>query len=231
MKHIFTGMLKESDRILGKKPGPVITISRECGCSAKRIATKLSKILTGYSFRSDTKTDIQWRWVSKEIIEGAAEQLEMDPNRILNVFQGERKIRVHDIVTAFSTEKVYDSDDLEVIDTVSDTIRAFAEQGNYIIVGRGGVVHAKGISNALNIKLQAPLDWRISQIMQISNMSKSEAREYVLNVDRERDLFVEHLAGRPLNSCDFDLIFNYSTMLDDHIVDAIVNVLKNKEII
>ena len=28
-------------------PGPVITISRECGCSAKRIATKLSKILTG----------------------------------------------------------------------------------------------------------------------------------------------------------------------------------------
>jgi hypothetical protein len=29
-------------------PGPVITISRDCGCSAKRIATKLSKILTGY---------------------------------------------------------------------------------------------------------------------------------------------------------------------------------------
>lgn len=71
MKNILVNYFvnKQDDRKgLVKIPGPVITISRECGCSAKRIATKLSKILTGYSYMSETKTNVEWRWVSKEII-------------------------------------------------------------------------------------------------------------------------------------------------------------------
>ena len=67
--------------------------------------------------------------------------------------------------------------------------------------------------------------------MQISSLSHSDARDYVIEIDRQRDLFVEHIAGRKVNNSDFDLIFNYSTMLDDHIVDAIVSVLKNRQII
>ncbi|MCF6356806.1 MAG: cytidylate kinase-like family protein [Draconibacterium sp.] len=50
----------------GDFPGPVVTISRQAGCSAHRIAIKLSKILTGYSYMSETKTDADWRWVDKE---------------------------------------------------------------------------------------------------------------------------------------------------------------------
>ena len=97
-----------------------------------------------------------------------------------------------------------------------------------IIVGRAAGVIAKDISRKLSIKLQAPLEWRINRIMQISNMSHADAQEYVLQIDRERDLFVEHMAGRKVNNNDYDIIFNYSTLQDDHIVDAIVNVIKNK---
>jgi hypothetical protein len=53
----------------GDFPGPVVTISRQAGCSAQRIAIKLSKILTGYSYMSDTKTDAEWRWVDKNVFE------------------------------------------------------------------------------------------------------------------------------------------------------------------
>ena len=209
-------------------PGPVITISRECGCSAKRIATKLSKILTGYSFQSETKTDIEWKWISKEIIEAAAQELEIAPEQIRNVFQREAKIRLEDVSTAFSTDKVYDAEDQQVIDTMRKVILQLAEEGNCIIVGRAAGVIAKDISRKLSIKLQAPLEWRINRIMQISNMSHADAQEYVLQIDRERDLFVEHMAGRKVNNNDYDIIFNYSTLQDDHIVDAIVNVIKNK---
>lgn len=212
-------------------PGPVVTISRECGCSAKRIATKLSKILTGYNYLSETKTDVEWNWVSKEIIELAAHELEMDQNKIRNVFLGEAKQHIHEVTTAFSTSKVYDADDQNVIDTVKAVIRSIAEEGHYIIVGRAASIIAQDIPKRLSVKLQAPLDWRINRIMQISNLSWAEAQEYVLEIDRQRDLFVEHVAGRKLNNNDFDLIFNYSTMLDDHIVDVIVNILKNKRII
>jgi cytidylate kinase len=212
-------------------PGPVVTISRECGCSAKRIATKLSKILTGYNYLSETKTDVEWKWVSKEIVEIAAQELETDASKIRNVFLSEVKQSVHEVTHAFSTSKVYDADDQEVIDTVKSVVRGICEEGHYIIVGRAASVIAHDIPKRLSIKLQAPLDWRINRIMQISNMSWAEAQEYVLEIDRQRDLFVEHVAGRQLDNNDFDIIFNYSTMLDDQIVDVIVNVLKNKKII
>ncbi|MGD9931646.1 MAG: AAA family ATPase [Mangrovibacterium sp.] len=209
-------------------PGPVIMISRECGCSAKRIATKLSKILTGYSFHSETKTDVEWKWVSKEIIEAAANELNMDTAKVRNVFLGEAKVSLEEVSSAFSTEKVYDAEDQQVIDTVREVIHRLAEEGNYIIVGRAAGVIAQDVSRKLSIKLMAPLDWRINRIMQISNLSHADAQQYVLQIDKERELFVEHVAGRKLNNNDYDIIFNYSTLQDDHIVDAIVNVIKNK---
>ncbi len=234
MKDFLSHYLEQGAHNVAEKlhhPGPVVTISRECGCSAKRIATKLSKILTGYNYLSETKTDVEWRWVSKEIIELAARELEMDPEKIRNVFLGEAKQSIHEVTSAFSVSKVYDADDQQVIDTVKAMIRSICDEGHYIIVGRAASVIAQDVPKRLSVKLQAPLEWRINRIMQISNMSWAEAQDYVLEIDRQRNLFVEHVAGRKLDNNDFDLIFNYSTMLDDHIVDVIVNVLKNKKII
>ena len=214
-----------------KTQGPVITISRECGCSAKRLATKLSKILTGYSYMSDTKTNVEWRWVSKEIIEQAAVELELNPEKVKNVFLGEAKTSLYDVSSAFSTGKMYDADDQMVIDAVKNVVLRIAEEGHYIIVGRAASVIARDIPGNIRIRLQAPLEWRVNRIMQISNMSYSEAQAYVLEIDRQRELFVEHIAGRKLNNSDFDMIFNYATMLDDHIVDAVISVLRNKTMI
>jgi cytidylate kinase len=234
MKNILSSYFENSsqDKIRSKKTaGPVIAISRECGCSAKRIATKLSKILTGYSYMSDTKTNVEWKWVSKEIIEQAAIELELDPGKVKNVFLGEAKTSLHEVTSAFSVEKMYDADDQKVIDSVKDIVLRIAEEGHYIIVGRAASVITREIPGNINIKLQAPLEWRVNRIMQISNMTYAEAQAYVLEIDRQRELFVEHIAGRKLNNSDFDMIFNYATMLDDHIVDAIISVLKNKKMI
>jgi len=234
MKDFLTHYLeKEKLRNDGKiySRGPVVTISRECGCSAKRIATKLSKILTGYKSLSETRTEVEWNWVSKDVINIAASELDMEPEEVKSVLLGEVRRSIHEIASAFSPSKVYDSDDQQVIDTVKTVVRNIAEAGHYIIVGRAASVIAQDIPQRLSIRLQAPLDWRINRIMQISNLSWAEAEEYVIEIDRQRNLFVEHVAGRKLDSNDFDLIFNYSTIQDDHIVDVIVNVLKNKKII
>jgi len=212
-------------------PGPLVTISRECGCSAKRIATKLSKILTGYNYLSETKTDVEWRWVSKEILEIAARQLGMETEEIKNIILGEAKHNIDEIASVYSSHSDFDSSDHLVIDTVKGVVRGIAETGHCIIVGRAASVIAQDIPRRLSIRLQAPLDWRINRIMQISNLSWAEAQEYVLEIDRQRNLFVEQVAGRKLDNNDFDLIFNYSTISDDQIVDVIINVLKNKKII
>jgi cytidylate kinase len=211
--------------------GPVVTISRECGCSANRIAIKLSKILTGYSYQSASKKDVEWRWLNKEVIEKAAVELEMNPGKVRSVFLGEARMSIHEVSNAFSTEKVYDADNQKVIDTVKTVVAEIAREGNCVIVGRAASAVAKDIPKKLSIKLQAPFEWRIKQIMQVSNMTYTDARDYVLEIDQERSLFVEHIAGRKLISTDFDVVFNCATMSDDLIVDAIINILKNKKII
>ena len=233
MKNFLKNYIGEAGKMgrQGLHPGPVVMISRECGCSAKRIATKLSKILSGYSYQSATKTDVEWKWVSKEIIENAAQELELHPERVKTVFLSEVKTSLHEVTTAFSTEKLYDADDQEIIDTVKDVIYQVAEEGHCIIVGRASGVIANYITQKLSIKLQAPLEWRINRIMQISEMSHADAQQYVLDIDRQRDLFVEHIAGRKMNNNDYDLIFNYSTMQDDFIVDAIINIMKSKQML
>ena len=213
------------------RQGPVVTISRECGCSAKRIATKLSKILTGYNYLSETKTDVEWKWVSKEIVEMAAQELDMEPEEIKDIIIGQARQNFSEITSVYSTMQNSDAEDQHVIDTVRAVVRSMAEDGHYIIVGRAASIITQDIPNQLNIKLQAPLDRRNNRIMQISNLSWAEAQDYVLEIDRQRNLFVEKVAGRKLNNNDFDLIFNYSTMSDDHIVDVIVNVLKNRKIV
>ena len=227
----YLSNLNPDNQHLDNDLGPVVTISRECGCSANRIAIKLSKILTGYSFLSAAKKDIEWRWLNKEVIEKAAIELEMNPEKVRDVFRGEAKMSIHDVSNAFSTEKVYDADNQKVIDTVKTVITQIAREGNCVIVGRAASVVSKGIPRKLSVKLQAPLEWRIKQIMQVSNMTYTDARDYVFEVDRKRSLFVEHIAGRKLECADFDVVFNCATMSDDMIVDSIINILKNKKII
>nr|MDA3822587.1 hypothetical protein [Bacteroidales bacterium] len=54
-------------------PGPVVTISRELGCPAKRVACKLSEELN--KIKSKKAKDHKWRWISKEILNESAKAL------------------------------------------------------------------------------------------------------------------------------------------------------------
>ena len=67
--------------------------------------------------------------------------------------------------------------------------------------------------------------------MQINDFSKAKAEEYIQRMDARRDSFIERNIGRKAENNDFDVIFNYATLEDDEIVDAVVNILRNKQIV
>jgi hypothetical protein len=67
--------------------------------------------------------------------------------------------------------------------------------------------------------------------MQLKECLQEEAVEYVKEMDFKRDSFIEKVIGRKAMNDDFDVIFNYASMQDGEIIDAIVNILKNKKII
>ena len=42
---------------------------------------------------------------------------------------------------------------------------------------------------------------------------------------------LKRFIGRKAENNDFDVIFNYASLEDDQIVDAVINILRNKKII
>ena len=106
-----------------------------------------------------------------------------------------------------------------------------AFDGRKIIVGRSAGVILKNIPNKLNIRLEAPTEWRINRVMQINEFSQAKAVEFINKMDKKRDSFIEKIIGRKAENNDFDVIFNYASLGDDEIVDAVIHILRNKNII
>ena len=215
----------------GDFPGPLVTISRQAGCSAQSIAIKLSKILTGYSYMAETKTDAEWKWVDKKGFSRTVKEI-IGEIKDGNYDDKEEAIeKLNAVARAFSDETIYEITDKKMIQILKGVICRLAFEGRKIIVGRSAGVILKNVPNKLNIRLEAPAEWRINRIMQIKEFSQAKAATYINEMDKKRDTFIEKINGRKAENNDFDVIFNYASLEDDEIVDAVVNILRNKNII
>jgi len=216
---------KKYEETLLKKtgPGPVITLSREYGCPAKVIAQKLSEVLSNHLDKSGMK--YSWKWYNKEILDESARQLQLDPSKIKYVFDYEKKSILEDFFSSFSQ---YYQSDRKIRSTIGKVIREIAEQGQAIIVGRGGIAITRDLSNSLHINLVAPLDWRAAIISERYNVSIDEARISAIDIDNKRKEFRDYFEGKNSDYTSPDISFNCMTLSIDEIVSTIVKVSESR---
>lgn len=189
---------------VNNRPGPVICISREVGCGAAAIAGLLADELDKLTFCK------KWKVLSKEILEESARELNMAPATLKNLLkEGDRGI-IDNILTAFS-EKRYKSEK-KIANTLIDLISSFANDGHCIIVGRAGHVIAREIEKSLFIKLTAPHDWRVKQIMKKNDLNMREAIEFIEKEEKERNNLVKRIEDEKHIDAEFDLIIDLSRM-------------------
>lgn len=208
-------------------PGPVVTFSRELGCPSKKIAQKLMEKLNN-SGEKYTK-EIPWRWISKEIMEESARELGVDLAEIQYVFEYKQHGVLEDLLLSHS-RKFYKTD-RKIRNTIARVIRNFAEEGNAIIVGRGGVAITRDIPKSLHIHLEAPLDWRALRTGEKHNIHIEEARKYCIDIDGKRRKFRDYFEGKSNDYTRFDIKFNCMTVDVDEIVDIIIATMKIRNII
>lgn len=195
------------------RPGPVICISREVGCGGVNIANLLATELDKHGICK------KWRVISKEILQDSARELDMDPNKLKNYLkEGERGV-FDDILAAFS-EKRFKSD-RKINKTLIDLIKSFATDGHCIIVGRAGHIIAKDIDRSLLVKLTAPIEWRVKQIMDKNNLNLRQALEFIEKTEIERENFRKHIAGDDSKADEFDLTINVARMNMKSVIDLI----------
>jgi cytidylate kinase len=202
------------------QPGPVICISREVGCGGVNLAKLLTNELDKHCVCK------KWKVLSKEILEESARGLNMDPNKLRNYLkEGDRSI-FDDVLSAFS-EKRFKSD-RKISKTMIDLILSFANDGYCIIVGRAGHIIARGIEKSLLVKLTAPMEWRIKQIMEKNKLKMREAAEFIEKTETERENFRKHVAGDQTQPEEFDLCINLSRMKIDPVISTILVAAQTK---
>ncbi len=209
------------------KGGPVVTISREYGCPAKRLAGMLSSELNRREIENYSKH--RWQWIGKEILDESAKELNLKSDMIREAANKEEGGVVDDIVMSLS-HKYYPGDH-KVKKTVGEVIRSFAEQGHVIIVGRGGVSITRDIPNSLHIKLIAPLEWRINDVSKNHMITLAEAKNKIQTIDTQRIKLCEFFEGNKIDISAFDAIFNYMSLDEEDIITTIIKLMESKDLI
>jgi cytidylate kinase len=201
--------------------GPVITISRLTGCDGREVAAALVAQL---NLRHNTN---KWKWIDKDIIYHAAHELKTDTNRVETYYQGMTMNDMSEMIMAFSGTFVSDS---SVKKAIKEVVLSIAREGHAVIIGRGGVAITRDMTNALHIRLVAPLYWRVENVMRKKGMIIEKAEEYVVETDEKRNkMIVSFLDKKPL-SIDylFDSTLNRSSFSIDQLSALILDMYEAK---
>ena len=205
---------------------PVITISREYGCWGKRIAELLCQKLLERSKLSGLNQP--WKWVTKEILEKSALDLKVTPEYISDIFDSKQKGILADILLSFDSQYISNE---KIKSTITNVVKSYCMDGYVIIVGRASNIILRDYQKALHVKLFAPFSWRVESIGERLNLTVTQSRIQVKDMEERRNAFIKFFRGSLHESEIFDVCFNRKTIKENEIVDTIINVLESKKYI
>ena len=168
----------------------VITISRELGSEGDRIADLLCQEL-GYCR------------VDKDMLTHIAEEAGVDVEAVL---AKERSVTRRPRLISDQMTSLYDKDptafgekaameDQLYARVVREAMERFAEEGNAIIVGRGGQMALRDWPTALHVHLYAPPEVRVQRIVQRLDISEPEAKRRIARSDEQKRQYIRHMHG------------------------------------
>ncbi len=183
---------------------PTITISRRMGSGARVIAEKLAHDC-GYSL-----------W-SKELIDAVAQDAHVS-KRVVSAFD-EKAISEIEVFTR-SILGDYELGGFLYGKHLARAIASIAKLGNAIILGRGANFL---LPNALNIRIDATDEHRISNMIKFEDMSRSAAEAKIRASDHERYEFLVRMFGRErVENASYDL----TLCMDSFSIDDAVEIVK-----
>lgn len=166
----------------------IITINREFGTGGREIAQKLGNLL-------DVKV------YDKALLDALAQKFNMTEEEI-ELAKSKQKNWWSDFVNFYkqfgNSDKVDHKERVtskEIYAAEEKILKGIAEKESCIIVGRAGFSIFKDYPNSVKILLIADDEARVKRIAEKEDMSVTEARKVVKQIDGERDKYITTFAG------------------------------------
>lgn len=193
-------------------PAPCFTISREFGCQAVAVAEALVARLN-----SRVAGD-PWVVVGRELLEEVAK---------LSGYSVEQIEKSQD--TPASLKAIFSmfldksrAEETEVFSHMRSVMRGFARRGHCILVGRGSVFAVQDLPNCINLRLVAPVEFRIKKIMQVHRLDEEDAINYIGLHQQQRDDFIHRFAdGNITDPLLYHLIINNAHLGVERIAELV----------
>lgn len=223
-KYLNARYAGELVNLAAENKGSVVTISRDTGCDGVPIVQETIKLLNSNLKGASKKSP--WQFVSKEIFEKSAKELNVKPDIFDNLEDAKDKGLIEDLLESFSKEK-YPSD-YKIKKTFKEVIQSIEKGRGVIILGRAGVAIVKHNRRNLHIKLTAPLDWRVQKIAKEYSISESKALKHIKESDAQRQKLKKYYMGRKVHYTDYDMVLNVSSLTKKEICSALVSMIEEK---
>jgi cytidylate kinase len=202
-----------------------ITISRQFGSHGDTVAQLLCDRL-GY------------RYFDKNLMMGLAAQTGLDTEMVVDLPDDQRRARtlVERLFGNYAAPQVdpeawaasaaAERQEQLMVERIKYLIRAAYDEGNVVIIGRGGQAALAGLSNVLHVRLIAPKELRIQRHAERAGLTIEAAREIVRKRDEASYDFVKrHFKIDRREPPNYDLIINTAKMTPAAAADLIISAL------
>lgn len=173
--------------------GPCLLISRETGAGGSQIARHVAQRLG-------------WKVMDKDIVDILASEYDT-PSVVLDTVDEKNVGWIADLLNGWVEGHGFSQ--LTYVHRLHRLFAKVAQQGNVVIVGRGARFMLPQ-RETISVRIIAPLELRVEQVILRQGISASKSREFIENSDRQRNAFIKK--------------YFHQNIADPHVHDLVVNV-------
>ena len=187
-------------RFAPSKRRPSITISRQIGCGSMAIAGELCALM-----EAQAGEPCHWTVIDKNLVEKVLDEHKL-PKEVAKFMQEGRVSAIQDAIEEIlglhpSSRTLWQQ--------TSETILHLAELGQVIVMGRAAHVITRHMNQVFHVRLIAPLEVRVQQIMARDQLDHKAALKLVQQVDSGRRRYLQdHFHTDIDDSLQYDLVIN-----------------------
>ncbi len=197
------------------KPRPTVTLSRSFGCEGFPVAERVRAAL-------EADSGEPWNLYDKSLLEAVHHDEGVSMRVLRNLGLSASRLEKLGLAPAEYYEQV------RAFDAIGKHIVQVASGGNAVIVGRGGAVLCRDMTNCFHFRLDAPFAWRVENIALRMQLPKEEAAEFVKANGSRRDEFAKsQLKADTSDPLLYDAVFNNARHGAAEISAAIVAYVKD----
>ena len=203
---------RKTEPELKPSPPPIVTISRQSGSRGSYFASRLAQKL-------------DYQRIHREIIDSICASSGYR-KRIINALDEKYLSQVDTLVEALVTGQAVDHSDFS--QHLYQVVLSMSQLGGVVLVGRGGAF-ILGPRKGFHIRVVAPYERRIENLIAYKNIPEQEAVEYIAQSDSQRSEHIRKLFGADIDDpSKYDLVINTNYLDVEELVGCVMEAIKTK---